>query len=57
MAPFHQSVRLHEAFSAAGAPIELEAVEGAEHFFGGVDDDAVRGIFARTIAFAQNCVA
>jgi acetyl esterase/lipase len=36
--PARQSMRLHEALVAAGAPdVELELVAGADHCFGGVD--------------------
>jgi acetyl esterase/lipase len=54
MAPFDQSLRLSDALRAVGANVELEAVQGAEHFFGGSND--VEGIFARAMAFARHCV-
>jgi len=56
MAPFDQSVRLHAALSACGAPVELQPVQGADHFFAGADDATVRQIFERAIAFARRCV-
>ena len=36
--PYEQSVLLAEALRAVGAPVELEIVPGADHFFGGSDD-------------------
>jgi acetyl esterase/lipase len=47
--PHDQSVRLAEALRAAGAPVELESVPGADHFFGGAPD--VEAIFERALAF------
>ncbi len=52
MAPYDQSVRLHDALAAAGAPVELETVDGAGHFFGDADDATVRAIFGRAMQFA-----
>lgn len=57
MAPYGQSVLLHDALAAAGAPVELETVDGAEHFFGGADDATVRALFAHLVAFARRCTA
>jgi acetyl esterase/lipase len=57
MAPYEQSVLLHDALVAAGARVELETVDGAEHFFGGAGDARVRALFARVIGFAQRCVS
>jgi len=57
MAPFDQSVRMHDALVACGARVELEPFDGAEHFFGGCDDATVRGLFARTMEFARACVS
>ena len=57
MAPFDQSVRMHEALIGAGGRVELEQFDGAEHFFGGCDDTTVRRIFARTMEFARTCVS
>ena len=47
--PHDQSVRLAEALRAAGAPVELESVPGADHFFAGAPD--VEAIFERALAF------
>jgi acetyl esterase/lipase len=47
--PHDQSVRLAEALRAAGAPVELESVPGADHFFAGAAD--VEAIFERALAF------
>jgi acetyl esterase/lipase len=55
MAPYQQSVLLRDALAAAGARVELDTVDGAEHFFGGADDPTVRTIFARLIEFARSC--
>jgi acetyl esterase/lipase len=57
MAPFDQSVRMHDALAGAGAAVDLERLEDAEHFFGGCDDVTVRGIFDRAMEFARTCVA
>jgi acetyl esterase/lipase len=57
MAPVDQGRRLHTALVAAGAASTFEPVEGAEHFFGGCDDVAVNGLFARAMAFARACAA
>jgi acetyl esterase/lipase len=46
---FDQSVRLEKALGAVGAPVELEAVPGADHFFGGAPD--IEAIFERALAF------
>jgi len=37
LVPFQQSIELHDALTAAGRPVELEIVEGADHAFMGVD--------------------
>jgi hypothetical protein len=42
-------VRLEKALGAVGAPVELEAVPGADHFFGGAPD--IEAIFERALAF------
>jgi acetyl esterase/lipase len=55
MAPFEQSVRMHDALQTAGAKVHLDRYEGAEHFFAGCDDDAVRGIFDKAMQFARAC--
>jgi acetyl esterase/lipase len=47
--PHDQSVRLARALRAAGAPVELESVPGADHFFGGAPD--VEAIFQRALGF------
>jgi acetyl esterase/lipase len=49
--PHDQSVRLADALRAAGAPVELESVPGADHFFGGASDAEVEGIFGRAVDF------
>ena len=54
MAPYNQSIRLRDALLAVGASVELETVEGADHFFGGSDD--VEAILQRAIQFARTCV-
>lgn len=54
MAPYGQSVLLHDALVAVGAPVTLETVEGAGHFFEGSSD--VAAIFDRAMAFASACV-
>jgi acetyl esterase/lipase len=56
MAPFDQSVRMHAALAEAGARVELDRFEGAEHFFVGCDDTQVRALFARAMQFARSCV-
>ncbi len=57
MAPHDQSLRLRDALTSAGAQVELESIDGAQHFFGGASDATVAGIFARTLAFARDLVA
>jgi acetyl esterase/lipase len=57
MAPFEQSKRLHEALVSAGARVEFDRFEGAEHFFAGRKDNEVRAIFARAMRFATRCVS
>jgi acetyl esterase/lipase len=55
MAPYEQSVLLHDALAAAGARVELETVDGADHFFAGADDATVRSLFQHAIDFAKAC--
>ena len=57
MAPHDQSVRLRDALVAGGCRVELESVDGAEHFFEGCDDTAVHAIFDRTLAFMHSVTA
>ncbi len=57
MAPFDQSVRMHNALVAAGAMVEFDRFEGAEHFFVGCDDNEVRAIFERAMRFASACAS
>jgi len=57
MAPYDQSVALHDALADAGASVELDSVDGAEHFFEGAGAERVEDIFRRTIDFARRCVA
>jgi acetyl esterase/lipase len=54
MAPHDQSVRLRDALAAGGARVELESVDGAEHFFAGCDDAAIQAIFDRAVAFLRS---
>ncbi len=54
MAPYDQSIRLRDALLQVGASVELETVEGGDHFFGGSTE--VDAIFQRAITFAQSCV-
>ncbi len=49
--PFEQALRLEKAIRSAGGSVELEAVPGADHFFGGSPD--VEGIFERALAFLR----
>jgi acetyl esterase/lipase len=49
--PHDQSVRLAEALRAAGAPVELDSVPGADHFFAGAPD--VQAILDRALAFLR----
>lgn len=53
MAPYEQSVLLRDALASAGARVELETVEGADHFFGGADDTTVRALFQHAIDFMR----
>jgi acetyl esterase/lipase len=48
-APHSHSVALRDALAGVGAAIELQSIEGADHFFMGHDD--IEGIFARTVEF------
>lgn len=56
-APYEQSVALRDALTAAGASVELETIEGADHFFGGADDATVLSLFDRAMSFARTCTA
>jgi acetyl esterase/lipase len=56
MAPYDQGRRLHEALVDAGASSTLDAVEDAEHFFGGSDDETVVALFERAMTFARSVV-
>jgi acetyl esterase/lipase len=47
--PCQQSVSFAAALRAAGAPVELEVVPGADHFFEGVPD--VESIYTRALTF------
>ncbi len=47
--PCDQSVRLADRLRAAGVPVELETVPGADHFFAGSPD--VEAIFVRAVDF------
>ncbi len=51
LVPAAQSVRLAEALEAAGAPVELELVPGATHFWKGASD--VDAIIRRSIEFLR----
>jgi len=50
--PHDQSVRLAAALRTTGAPVALESVPGADHFFGGAPD--VEAIFERALAFLRH---
>ncbi len=50
--PFDQALRMEKAIRSVGGAVELEAVPGADHFFGGASDD-VEAIFERAVAFLQ----
>jgi predicted esterase len=54
-APYEQSVALRDALAAAGANVELETIDGADHFFGGADDDTVLSVFDHAMSFARAC--
>ena len=47
--PCAQSIRLAGKLRAVGAPIQLQIVPGADHFFAGAPD--VEAIFDRAVAF------
>ena len=49
--PFDQALRLEKALQGVGAPVELDAIPGADHFFGGAPD--VELIFERALAFLR----
>ncbi len=49
--PFEQALRMEKAIRSVGGSVELEAVPGADHFFGGAPD--VEAIFERAVAFLQ----
>jgi acetyl esterase/lipase len=49
--PFEQGERLVKALRDVGAPAELDAIPGADHFFGGAPD--VESIFERGLAFLR----
>lgn len=49
--PFDQGERLVKALGDVGAPAELDAIPGADHFFGGAPD--VEAIFERGLAFLR----
>jgi acetyl esterase/lipase len=51
LVPPAQSIRLAEALRAAGAPVELELVPGATHFWDGASD--VGGIVRRSVQFLR----
>ena len=55
MAPFDQSVRMHDALVAVGATVEFDRFEGADHFFVGCSDQEVQALFARAMQFARHC--
>jgi dipeptidyl aminopeptidase/acylaminoacyl peptidase len=47
--PCEQSARLADRLRAVGAPVELEIVPGADHFFAGATD--IEAIYGRAIDF------
>lgn len=55
LAPFDQSARLTDALGAVGAAVELDAIEGAGHFFDGSTE--VEAVFERAMEFARRCVS
>jgi acetyl esterase/lipase len=55
--PHDQSVRLAEALRAAGVPVELETVAGADHFFDGASAADIEAIFGRALDFLLRCDA
>ncbi|ROO86187.1 acetyl esterase/lipase [Actinocorallia herbida] len=52
LVPFAQSERLAAALTAAGAPVEFRPVEGADHLWVGIPDEAVADCFSRSLAFS-----
>ena len=55
MAPYDQSLLMEAALRAAGATVELETIDGADHFFGGASDETVEQIFEHAMAFSRIC--
>ncbi|MCX5414634.1 alpha/beta hydrolase [Streptomyces sp. NBC_00059] len=53
LVPSRQSVRLADALRAAGAPVELRLIEGAQHLWVGLPDEAVTECFEGSVAFAR----
>jgi dipeptidyl aminopeptidase/acylaminoacyl peptidase len=51
LVPFDQALRLEKALHGVGAPVELDAIPGAGHFFVGAPD--VEAIFERALAFLR----
>jgi hypothetical protein len=45
---------MRDALVAGGGRVDLESVDGADHFFEGCDDAAVHAIFDRAIAFMHS---
>jgi acetyl esterase/lipase len=55
LVPPDQSIRLAASLADAGAPVELELVPGASHFWDGAGD--VPGIVARSVGFVRSLAA
>ncbi|MGW1817454.1 alpha/beta hydrolase fold domain-containing protein [Streptomyces sp. NPDC002125] len=53
LVPSRQSVRLADALRAAGAPVELRLIEGAQHLWVGLPDEAVAECFEGSVAYAR----
>ncbi|MFE6162316.1 alpha/beta hydrolase fold domain-containing protein [Streptomyces sp. NPDC056486] len=57
MVPGSHSEELAARLRDAGVPVKLRTVPGADHGWYGAPDDAVKDVFARSLRFAQGCVA
>ncbi|MEW9550534.1 alpha/beta hydrolase fold domain-containing protein [Nonomuraea sp. NPDC050783] len=55
--PAAQGRRLAEALRAAGVRADLRPVEGADHLWAGIADEAVEECFTTSLAFVQEVVA
>ncbi|MBW8487382.1 alpha/beta hydrolase [Actinomadura parmotrematis] len=52
--PSWHATRLAGALDAAGVPVELDVLPGADHLWVGLPDAAVEDVFARSLAFARD---